>query len=539
MASSSGTAGPERADFVQKTSSGRAYWLRWTFLMAAIAVLTGVGVALHAYWPYSEVAVVPPLQQAFHAGVSIQTFRRIYFPHPGCEAQQLTLTRGSGSESRQVATVQKMKIIGRYVDLIFQPHHLAHIQLDGLYVRIPSRDGKAVEPPRSHDHPVLTASNISVGSITADNAVLEFANAQGNDPLKFEIHKLRLTSVAAGSPMNYQLSMRIPEPPGEVESEGFFGPWQNGKIGKIALQGTANLRDAKLDKYSGISGTLQSEEKFSGTLDQINVDGQAHLPDFRVKSANHPVEISSRFQATVNGLRGEAQLKTVTANVRATTLQVRGAVARNPESGNRDTTVDFNTARGRVEDVLWLFSSARKPAMTGDAKLSGHAQVRQFGPVFLRNVKLNGQFDIRAGHFRQSTQAKLNELSARAAGKKIQKGQSAPDVAVQQLSSEFVVSNGIAHLGHVFFQVPGVRARADGTYGLTSYQVNLSGDLWTDAEVSKDTTGIWSALLTPLDPIFRRKHAGAMVSVVMSGDIDDPHFGMVPATKKKIFKAGR
>jgi hypothetical protein len=154
-------------------------------------------------------------------------------------------------------------------------------------------------------------------------------------------------------------------------------------------------------------------------------------------------------------------------------------------------------------------------------------------------VKLKGQFDIRDGHFRNRTQAKVNELSARASGKKIQKGQNPAEVAVEQLSSQFAIINRIAHLDHVFFQVPGARARADGTYNLTSYQVNLSGDLWTDVTVSRDTTGIWSLLLTPLDPLFRRKYAGAMVSVVMSGDIDDPHFGMVPATKKKDLKVGR
>jgi hypothetical protein len=226
------------------------------------------------YWPYSEATVVPPLQQMFHARVSIQKFHRIYFPHPGCEADQLTLTRGIGPDSRTVATVQKTRIIGRYLDLLLQPHHLAHIQLDGLYVRIPARDGTAIKPPQPRNRPLLTPSNTSVGSITADDSVLEFASADGKYPLKFEIHKLRLKSVVAGSPMNYQLSTQIPDPPGEVESEGTFGPWQNGKIGKTPLRGTATLRDAKLDKYAGIGGSIQSEQKFSGTLDQAKVDGQ-------------------------------------------------------------------------------------------------------------------------------------------------------------------------------------------------------------------------------------------------------------------------
>jgi hypothetical protein len=271
-------------------------------------------------------------EHMFHARVSIQKFRRIYFPHPGCEAEQLTLTRGTGPDTRPVATVQKMRIIGRYVDLLFRPHHLAHIQVDGLYVRIPKRpDGGSTKDSQPSGQSSLTASNMSVRLITADGAVLEFANPQGKNPLRLEIHKLRTKSVSAGNPMNYQVRMWILDPPGEGESEGMFGPWQSGKIGKIALRGTAQLRDAKLGKYSGIGGTIQFEEKFSGTLDRINVDRQAHAPDFRVKSAGHPIEMTSQFEVTVNGLRGEARLTNVTANVRGTTLQVHGTVAENPD----------------------------------------------------------------------------------------------------------------------------------------------------------------------------------------------------------------
>jgi hypothetical protein len=172
-----------------------------------------------------------------------------------------------------------------------------------------------------------------------------------------------------------------------------------------------------------------------------------------------------KFEVTVNGLRGEARLTNVTANVRGTTLQVHGTVAENPASRHRETALDFNISRGRAEDVLWLFSNAAEPARTG-ASPSGDVRVPQFGAAFLKNLKLKGHFDIRAGPFRKSTQAKVNELSARASGKKIKKGQNAPEVAVEQLSSEFTIVGGTAHLNGVFFQVPGARVRADGTYKL-------------------------------------------------------------------------
>jgi hypothetical protein len=139
---------------------------------------------------------------------------------------------------------------------------------------------------------------------------------------------------------------------------------------------------------------------------------------------------------------------------------------------------------------------------------------------------------VRDGHFQRETQIKVNELSARAQGKKVDDANEAPEVEVASLASEVTIEKAVAHLARLYFEVPGARARVQGTYNLENYQVDLRGDLWTDATVSKDTTGIKAMLLKPVDPLFKRKHAGAMVAVVMDGHIDKPHFG-TELTKKK------
>lgn len=71
-----------------------------------------------------------------------------------------------------------------------------------------------------------------------------------------------------------------------------------------------------------------------------------------------------------------------------------------------------------------------------------------------------------------------------------------------------------------------------GTYDLSAQKVDVHGNLWTDATVSKNTSGIASVLLKPVDPLFRRKHAGAMAAVSMTGDIGAPHFWMMPSKRK-------
>ena len=95
-----------------------------------------------------------------------------------------------------------------------------------------------------------------------------------------------------------------------------------------------------------------------------------------------------------------------------------------------------------------------------------------------------------------------------------------------------MIQNGVAHLTSTYFQVPGTRARIEGTYKLENARVDLHGNLWTDASLSDNTTGVKAMLLEPLDPLFRRKHAGAMLGISMTGDIHSPTIGTV-LTKKK------
>jgi hypothetical protein len=71
-----------------------------------------------------------------------------------------------------------------------------------------------------------------------------------------------------------------------------------------------------------------------------------------------------------------------------------------------------------------------------------------------------------------------------------------------------------------------------GTYNFLHHQVDLHGDLWTQATISQETSGFKAALLKPFDPLFQRKHAGARIPVLMDGPINNPHFGTEIVSKK-------
>ncbi len=431
---------------------------------------------------------------------------------------------------KPLATVRKIRITGRYSDLLFRPLHLASIELNGLRVRIPAL-GEPKDWNKGTDENDLSW-RVSVGRVKTEGAVLEIEKGKGEVPLKFEIHKLQLDSIAAHQPMDYDVSMGVPEPPGELESKGKFGPWEDVEIGKIPLSGSVKLSEAKLNRYSGLGGTIQSEERFGGTLEQVEVTGEASAPDFELVAAGHKVKLRTQFDVTVNALKGEAQLKGVVGRMGQTTVHVRGGVVKNKKSDHREASLDFSITNGRAEDLLWVFSEAGKPAMIGTAVCSGHVRMPKFGDGFLDALEANGKFEVTNGHFQKTVQVKTNVLSARAQGKKVKAPENAPEVAVENLSSEVKVGNGVAHLTSTYFQVPGARARAEGTYNIENAQVDLHGNLWTDASLSDNTTGIKTMLLEPLDPLFRRKHAGSMMGVSMEGDIHQPRIG-TELTRKK------
>ncbi|HJY90924.1 MAG TPA: hypothetical protein VJ255_11625, partial [Candidatus Acidoferrum sp.] len=210
---------------------------RWLLGVLGLVLVGGVSTVLARHWPYSEAQVVPGLQDTFKTTVTIGQYRRFYFPHPGCELEMVRLERPTKiGREKPLATVQKIRITGRYSDLLFRPYHLAKIEMDGLRVRIPA-PGEPKNWNEGTDEND-TSSRVSVGRVITDGAVLEVEKEKGEVPLKFEIHKLLLDSIAAHEPMDYEVSMGIPEPPGELESKGKFGPWADGEIGKTPLSGS-------------------------------------------------------------------------------------------------------------------------------------------------------------------------------------------------------------------------------------------------------------------------------------------------------------
>jgi hypothetical protein len=497
-------------------------WLLPLAIIFLVALCIG-GIILAFHWPFTSQNVTKSIQESWPGEISVQGFRSRYFPHPGCVMQNVALTRGSDNSGPPLVAIQSVTVQANYHDLMLRPGYISRIVLEGLKISVPAEHSTSQQTSRS------SKSSTRIGEVFTKDATLEVAT-KDDGPLKFEIHQLSLESVTDSSPMSYDLAMRNAKPPGEIRSRGKLGPWDRQHMKDIPLRGSYTFNDVDLGVFQGIGGILAATGDFHGALGRIETQGTTDIPKFEVTRSHHAVAVKAKFNATVDGMSGDTIVHSVDGAFLKTPVHVEGSVAGKAGQPGKTTSLNLNVRNGRIEDVLWLFVKESKAPMEGPTNF--HAQV--VWPFshqpFLKRVVLQGDFEIEHAQWtKPDLQMSVNMLSKKASGKK--KDPETPNVTAD-IKGSVLLSDEIAKFQAVSFKVPGAEAILHGTYNLADTKVDFHGDLKTEASLSDDSSGVKAVLLKPLDPLFKRKHAGAVVPVEMTGTYHDPHFGVSLRAKK-------
>ena len=270
--------------------------------------------------------------------------------------------------------------------------------------------------------------------------------------------------------------------------------------------------------------------EFHGTLGQIEAQGTTDIPNFEVTRSKHAVPIKTKFTALVDGTTGNTTLRSVDASILRTAAHIEGTVSSKPGQHGKTTAINISVRNGHIDDVLRLFVRESKPPMQGTTNFHAHVVLPPGKRPFEKKVLLDGDFDIVRAQWEQpSRQANIDTLSKRASGKK---NEPTTEKVTADIKGSVKLIEGVAKFQDVSFKVPGAEATMHGDYNLESTKIDFHGDLKTAAGISEDSTGAKAILLKPLDPFFKRKHAGAVVPVEMTGTYANPHFGVVLTGKK-------
>jgi hypothetical protein len=96
-------------------------------------------------------------------------------------------------------------------------------------------------------------SSIRVGEIVLDGSVVEIARADSKADLRFDNHKLRLTSVSEKAAFNYDLDFYNALPPGEISARGRFAPCNSGNAGETAIAGEYDFQNPDLGSSKALA----------------------------------------------------------------------------------------------------------------------------------------------------------------------------------------------------------------------------------------------------------------------------------------------
>ena len=519
-------------------STRRSFRRLWIILACvAVGVTAFYAIIFGIYWPFTRQALIDTLQERSLRTVTVGRFRRTYFP-PGCVAEQIRFLRFRHKDQPPLITIRKLTISTTYPMLFTFRHRIGTVRVDGLSLVVPAR------VPAGAPSPVmpLTYSNsknsMPIDNLYADGAFLEFYRESNPRPLRIVIHKLAIHNISPHSALTYKVRLYNSEPPGTITSEGTFGPWDPKNTGSVPVHGTFHYDEANLAFFKELAGTLFAQGKFDGDLSRINVNGALNVRDFTVRGTSHKRRLGVNYQVDVNATNGDIDLTNVDAAFDRTKLSVTGSITGVEGHPNKDLSLDISTRQARIEDLMNLFISDGQPPMTGNLVAHLQVHVPANRDSFVRAMTANGAFGLGRGKFTDSqTEQGLTRLSESAQNGEPDKSEN-PATALSDLKGRFTVSEGIAHLSHVDFHVPGARALLDGQYNLIDYQTEMRGLLITKGNVSAATTGVKSFLVKVLSPFFKRWHQQKVVPFKITGSYGHANVSLDLDRKRQLEQAG-
>jgi hypothetical protein len=340
------------------------------------------------------------------------------------------------------------------------------------------------------------------------------------------MRRIVMRNVGPNAPWEYDATLVNATPRGYIHANGTFGPWNNDSPGDSAVTGRYEFDHADLNTIKGIGGILSSVGEFTGQLNNIVVDGTTETPDFSLDTANHAMPLHTKFHAVVDGTNGDTYLQPVEARLGQSDFGCQGAVVHVKGKGHM-IDLDVTVPNGRIEDFLELGVKTTPVVMTGRLAMKTKLLIPPGKESVTRKIGLQGGFALRQIHFTNpEVQDKVDMLSLRAQGDPKDAKPGAEDV-YSQMEGKFVLGGGKLSFSKLDYTLPGADVKLAGEYTLDGERFEFEGKVRTDARVSQMVASKWkSVMLKPVDPLFKKKGAGAVIPVKISGTRSAPKFGL-------------
>jgi uncharacterized protein involved in outer membrane biogenesis len=469
--------------------------------------------------------VVRELIQRFHSEVELESLHVNVFPDMGVTGENLSIRFHNRTDLPPMFHIERFSFNLGMFGILRAPRHISGVYVEDMTITIPPKGDQKKQPgsqPGANDRQL---PGVIIDEIVCNNTQLVIVpKKEGKDPLEFEIHDLLLKSVGATKPFDFHGNLTNAKPKGEIATRGTFGPWNAEEPGDTAVTGGYSFKDADLGPFPGIGGILSSTGKYSGQLNELEVEGVTDTPDFSLDPVGHKVPLHTEYSATVDGTNGDTYLHPVRATLVKSPIIANGSVVRSKAKNGHTISLDVTSQKARLEDILSLATKGDKPFMTGVLNLKTKMLIPPGQVKVLEKLKLDGEFNVTNGQWASAdVREKLEGFSRHAEGEPTNQDAGS---SVSDMKGHFRVDEGVITFKDLEFSVPGAAIDLTGNYNMRSEALDFSGHLNMKAKVSQMTTGAKSLFLKAIDPLFAKNGSGTVLPITISGTRQSPTVGV-------------
>lgn len=494
-------------------------------IIGAGALMAIAVVFISANWPYRHRKIQPMLEDVLTSDVTFSGYHRIYFPRPGFVATGVTIRRKTAPRGLPpLGHIDSMIVEGTWTDLVMLRQRVELVEITGFHIQVPSIG--SIENKQSF--PTGSAKDFGgpdtmIERMVVHKSLLEIMR-EHDKPLLFPIKQVEIRNLHRGEALTYAVDMQNPIPHGRILARGSMGPIRGSDFDSTPVSGNFAFTQVNLHDVGEISGTLDARGIFKGTLRSMEVETQTQVPDFAVTDGQ-PTPVSGSMQATLAGTNGDLDIHAIDLDLFKSHIHATGSIKNQQNKNAKATNLDISVDRGRAEDLMRPFIHKEVP-IAGPVALKSHAYLGPPGNGFMEKLRLIGSFDVPAERITdKQTEKNLSAFSRRAKGKDTPntgvepngKSPSADQDTLASLQGPTKIENGVVQTSGLLFKVPGASAKLAGTFRFHDEGVHLTGTLKMDTDISHTSTGFKSFLLKPLAPFFKRKHAGAVIPIAVTG----------------------
>ena len=506
---------------------------RWVVAAAVVALgLVAVILSLPiTIEPRIKRRLMDAVSERFESRVDVEALTVSVLPRARVTGRGLVLHHKNRTDVPPLVAIASFSAEASLFAFLRDPLRLTSVRLEGLEINVPpgGMDLGESERPTS-DAPMR--SPLIVAELVSERAVLRLLRKDdaGKRPRLFDIRHLRMNDVGADHPWPFRAELTNPTPPGDIQTEGTFGPWNANRPSETPLAAAYRFEHADLSVFKGIEGTLTSTGRFSGVLERIEVDGEATVPAFALAAVGTGVPLTTRFHSIVDGTSGNTRLQPVDARLLRSPLVASGDIVEREGQEGRTVSLAVMMTDARVEDLLRLAVKG-EPGMTGGLTVSASFVLPPGDRDVIEKLRLDGTFAVATARFtRAAVQEKIDAFSTKARGVRDE----TPDPVVSNFNGRFAMSDGVIRFSSVAFSMPGTRVTLAGHYVMASEALDFRGTVRLNAKLSAMTTGMKSLLLRAIDGLFRHNDI-TVIPITIGGTASAPK---VRLDVGRVFKRG-